>query len=213
MKNITIIFFFVLFSISLTLAQSGLNILDHDIDNPPNIFSKQPSQPASKVFREILNADSLINGQQVKIRSYAIPKIHSTMRVTCYYFLENGRWLCKMARFFSNYQGTPNGIGYLGPNTSGTATVLLNITSDGKNVNEFINHNGVVVTGNPPWASWLNPSKEWVFVTKLAEGEVNSPTVGIERAVAFMSGNSSPENNSESGRQKNDVNGFFGLFY
>jgi hypothetical protein len=207
---IVVITFFSILSSSK--SQTGINLLDHDIDHPPQIFGRQVSQKSNKTFRDIINADTTINGVDVKIRTYSINAIHSTLRVMCYYFSHDGQWRCQMARFFSNYQPTPNGIGYIGPNTAGSVTVLLNLTQSNDNVSEFKNFNGVVLTGDPPWASWLNPTKEWVFVTKLDAGEVNSPADGINRAVAFMNGNSLPKSNPSS-EVKKSVYGFFGLYY
>lgn len=213
MKKKFIPYLLQIFLIPTLFSQSGINVLNHDIDSFPNIFSKEPSQKASKAFREILNTDTTIQGQEVKIRSYAIYKIHGTMRVTCYYFLEDGKWICKMAKYFSNYQANPNGIGYLGKNTTGTCITLLNLTQDGQNVDEFKNINGVIVTGNPPWASYLDNTKEYLYSVKLSEAEANTPLEGINRGLAFMTEVPGRETHIGSESPIHEINGFFGLFF
>jgi hypothetical protein len=212
MKTITLAFLANFFLFASVFAQSGVNLLHHDIDSPPNIFIKESSSNSNENSREILSTDTVINGEEVKIRSYNIQKIHSTMMVTCYYFLKDGKWICKMAKYYSIYQPRENGIGYLGPNTIGSCVTLLNLTKDGNNLNEFTNFNGVVVTGNPPWASCCDQTREHLYQVELLESEVSAPLDGINRAFAFMNGVQSNKTQASSNTKDSDVNGFLGLF-
>lgn len=217
MKSIWILGIFLLVVPKVLTAQTGVNFLNHEINSRPDIFGYEPSKPASKVFREVVNSDVNLGGQNVKIRTYSVNAIHQTMKVTCYYFEENARWVCKMAKFFSVYQVTPNGIGTFGPNSAGMAISLLNYASPkGSNYNEFeIRDNGIAITGNPPWVAWFDPAKqgalEYLYVSKLDDLNLNDPMQSINGAIAFMSGK--PSDTSSAINSKKEINGFYSIFY
>ena len=132
------------------------------------------------------------------------------MRGTCYYFPENGGWICKMAKFFSNYQATSDGIGYIGKNTFTACIFLLNFNS--QNGDEFKNIDGVLVTGRPPWAATLSPTKEYIYSAQVPINEVTSHLISINKAIRYMDSANSQANQPTSDRQKPIINGFFGLF-
>ena len=94
---------------------------------------------------------------------------------------------------------------------------LLNFNS--QNGDEFKNIDGVLVTGRPPWAATLSPTKEYIYSAQVPINEVTSPLISINKAIRYMdSANSqanqptSDANQPTSDRQKPIINGFFGLF-